>query len=213
MAKSDRGQYAKGKRMRKQILDAALNIVAVEGFNQTTLAKISHAVGLTEAGVLHYFSSVDDLLVQVLKQRDMKDIAASTESLPDLIAQMQELANNPEHFIAEILSVVSKNTNTPGLVELYANMSVKAADPKSSAHAYFAFRGTVERTIVGHTVKKVFHKQHRTTSIPVEDVARLMQALIDGLQFEWLQNDDVIMNDLAAKAMAALVDTEEAHRQ
>lgn len=190
--------------MRKQILDSALNIVAVEGFNQATLSKISQAVGLTEAGVLHYFDSMDDLLVQVLKQRDSNDLAAATKSIPDLISRIQQLVDKPEESIKNVFSIISKNARTPGLVELYANMSVKAADPNSPARKYFALRGSIERKVVGHAVKKVYKEQQPITPMPPDDVARIMQALIDGIQLQWLLDNSIDMTELAKKAVTAI---------
>lgn len=199
-----RGRYAKGKAMRKLILNNALNIIATEGFNQATLSKISQSVHLTEAGVLHYFDSMDDLLVQVLKQRDTDDIAAAVTSIPELLDQIQEIANHPEQSIISLLSTITKNERTPGLVELYANMSVKAAIPDSPAHKYFVHRAMIERRMVGYAVKKVLKKQHRTPVAPAEDVARIIQALIDGLQFQWLADNTVDMHALARTALSAM---------
>ncbi|MFT8704978.1 TetR/AcrR family transcriptional regulator [Bifidobacterium aquikefiricola] len=206
MASSTRGTYHKGEARRKQILDEALNIVAVEGFDQTTLSKISKAVGITEAGVLHYFDSIDDLLVQVLRERDATDLAASRlipENLKDPVTVQPESDDNP---VSHALAIIAHNQKTPGLVELYAHMSVKAADPESCAYKYFKERGTIERALVGQTVATLYASHRVAPLVPPEDVARLLQALLDGLQIQWLLENDLDMECLAQKAIFAMLD-------
>ncbi|MCI1635944.1 TetR/AcrR family transcriptional regulator [Bifidobacterium sp.] len=92
MDASKRGPYAKGKVRRKEILDAALTIVGSDGFDQTTLSKISEVVGISDVAVLHYFDSMDDLMIQVLKQRDLNDIQSTETSMPDRSVDMRSIA-------------------------------------------------------------------------------------------------------------------------
>ncbi|MCH4160485.1 MAG: TetR/AcrR family transcriptional regulator [Bifidobacterium sp.] len=201
MDRAKRGPYAKGKARRKEILKAALSIVAKEGFDQTTLSKISKAVGISDVAVLHYFGTMDDLLVEVLKQRDTDDMAAATSSLPDMVSQMIQLIAHPEQSIKQVMQIVRRNSQTPGLVELYAHMSVRASDPTSPAYRYFKQRGKVERYVVGSAAKKVIDKEHLDTELSPEEMARVMQALLDGLQIQWLIDRDIDMADIAEKAI------------
>ncbi len=69
------GSYAKGIAKREEILSIALDLVAVNGFRRTSIKDIADAVGLTQAGLLHYFDSKDELWVEVLKRRDAIDDA------------------------------------------------------------------------------------------------------------------------------------------
>ncbi|MFT8649073.1 MAG: TetR/AcrR family transcriptional regulator [Bifidobacterium psychraerophilum] len=201
MAIGDRGSYSKGKARRKQILEAALTIIAIDGFNQTTLSKISKAVGITDVGVLHYFDSMDDLIVQALKQRDANDMVAAASSFPDFASRVKQLISHPEESINHVKDIVKRNSRTPGLVELYAHMSVKASDPTSPAHRYFKQRGKIERLLVGHAARKVMEKEKMQTDLTPEEMARVMQALLDGLQIQWLLDRDVDMADIAGKAI------------
>ncbi|MCI1659907.1 TetR/AcrR family transcriptional regulator [Bifidobacterium psychraerophilum] len=201
MAIGDRGSYSKGKARRKQILEAALTIIAIDGFNQTTLSKISKAVGITDVGVLHYFDSMDDLMVQALKQRDANDMVSAASSFPDFASRVKQLISHPEQSIKQVMEIVKRNSRTPGLVELYAHMSVKASDPTSPAHRYFKQRGKIERLIVGHAARKVMEKEKMQTDLTPEEMARVMQVLLDGLQIQWLLDRDVDMADIAGKAI------------
>src|ERR1700761_1310367 len=67
---SVRKPYAVGIKRREEILDAAQQLFSVQGFRGAALADIAAEVGLTLAGLLHYFTSKEDLLSAVLKRRD-----------------------------------------------------------------------------------------------------------------------------------------------
>ncbi len=70
-----RGSYAKGIAKREEILTTALDLVAAQGFRRTSIKDIADAVGLTQAGLLHYFDSKDELWVAILRRRDEVDLA------------------------------------------------------------------------------------------------------------------------------------------
>ncbi|HET7802283.1 MAG TPA: helix-turn-helix domain-containing protein, partial [Humibacillus xanthopallidus] len=65
-----RGAYAKGVAKREEILDAALAVIARNGYQRTSVRDIAEAVGLSQAGLLHYFSSKEALFAEVLRRRD-----------------------------------------------------------------------------------------------------------------------------------------------
>lgn len=62
--------YAKGRARRREILLAALNAFAEQGFRATSMREIAEMVGLSQAGLLHHFSSKNELLEEVLRLRD-----------------------------------------------------------------------------------------------------------------------------------------------
>ena len=70
---STRGPYAKGIERRRDILDAALRVIAAEGYAGATVAAIADAVQMSPNGLLHYFASKDELLVAALRRRDELD--------------------------------------------------------------------------------------------------------------------------------------------
>ena len=108
-----RGPYAKGVARRAEILDVALRLYGASSGERPTLAAIAAEVGLTEAGVLHYFGTMDELFVAILEARDAH--AVDGGALTD-----------PDHVWAR----------TPGLTKLFVDMSVAAADPNHPAHAF-----------------------------------------------------------------------------
>lgn len=207
MAKGSRGSYPKGIAKRKEILDAALHIISVDGFNHTTLAKISQAVNISEAGVLHYFHSLDDLLVEVLKERDIQDMVNFGKTEVPSVDMFDEEIDKDWNPVRVISAITKKNTLTPGLVELYAHMSVKASDHGSPAYAYFNERGSFERQLVGHLVDRYAEVHESRPTVSSEHVARITQAILDGLQIPWLIDNSLDMEKLASEAFDMLSDS------
>ena len=64
-----RGPYAKGVAKREEILKAALEVIARHGYRNTSTRELAAAVGLSEAGLLHYFGSKEKLFEAVLRAR------------------------------------------------------------------------------------------------------------------------------------------------
>ncbi|MCH4160487.1 MAG: TetR/AcrR family transcriptional regulator [Bifidobacterium sp.] len=205
MDASKRGPYAKGKVRRKEILDAALTIVGSDGFDQTTLSKISEVVGISDVAVLHYFDSMDDLMIQVLKQRDLNDIQSTATSIPELIIQLLQYGDNPERSVQYLLDVIEHNAHTPGLVELFTRMSAKVTNPESPAYKYFKQRNKIQQIMLANVLQKLIDKEHLQTDMSADDISRSIQALLDGLQIQWLMDRSVDMRSIAGQAINRLL--------
>ncbi|RJQ87857.1 TetR/AcrR family transcriptional regulator [Amycolatopsis panacis] len=63
--------YAKGRARRHEILLVALNAFAEQGFRASSMREIADLVGLSRAGLLHHFSSKEE----VLRLRDEQQTA------------------------------------------------------------------------------------------------------------------------------------------
>ena len=50
-------RYAKGLAKREEILSTALDVIARTGYGRTSVRELASAVGLSQAGLLHYFAS------------------------------------------------------------------------------------------------------------------------------------------------------------
>src|SRR6478736_945527 len=70
-----RGAYAKGVAKREEILEAALEVIAREGWHGASVKELADAVGLSQAGLLHYFDSKEELFIEIVRKRDEVDMA------------------------------------------------------------------------------------------------------------------------------------------
>jgi AcrR family transcriptional regulator len=185
-------RYAKGAAKRREILDTALGLIAEQGYRASTLQEIADAVGLTKAGVLHYFDSREALLAEVLRERD--DLAEAGFTMPD------------GDSLDLLASVVTDNETTPGLVALYSRLVVDAADPDHPAHDYIAAR---YRRTVGAMADAAKARQEAGTlpaGIDPEVLGRIATAISDGLQLQWAYDDTIDMRAIFDTAMAYLGD-------
>ncbi|MEV6774114.1 helix-turn-helix domain-containing protein [Nocardia sp. NPDC051030] len=164
-----RGPYGKGIERRQQILDGALRTIAERGFHATSLAELADAVGLSQSGLLHYFGSKEQLFIAVLRRRDELDLAAMGEPSPE-----------------SLIALIRRNTEVPGLIELFTHMQAAAADPRHPAHEYM--REHYERGTEGFA--RLLRGMQENGSLPahVDPVAMATAfiALTDGLQSRWL---------------------------
>ncbi len=197
---ASRGSYAKGVAKREEILERALDVVAREGYRGASVKEIADAVGLSQAGLLHYFESKEELFTEILRKRDELDVvhagflvdAKGHPLRPDEI-DLDELHRG-------YVGAIRHNTEVPGLVQLFARLAVDAADPEHPAHHYFVERGAALRDVF---VSALAHHQAAgriTDRVDADTIARLLQAAADGLHVQWMLEPDL---DMAA-AMEAL---------
>lgn len=184
---TQRGSYAKGVARREQILEAALTVIAREGYRAASVREIADAVGLSQAGLLHYFESKEHLFVDILRKRDEMDLRTyhpvGSDDLPAAYERM-----------------IAHNAQVPGLVHLFARMSVEAGDPAHPAHAYFAERTSGFLEGLREWFQEAADDGRMTPEMSPATASRLVQAAWDGAQLQWLLDPSV---DMAAIVRAA----------
>lgn len=181
-----RGPYAKGVAKREEILTTALEVVSERGFGGASVKELADAVGLTPAGLLHYFGSKDELFVQVLRKRDEVDAA---RFLPG--------GDVDPHELADVwVKLIRHNAQVPGLVALFSRMAAAADDPSGPAHDYFAARGVNLRAQMTDALVQLQTDGGVTDRVPADMLARMLQALTDGLQLQWLVDPDLDMGSV-----------------
>lgn len=183
-----RGPYRKGEEKRAEILAAALDIFATEGYRGTSLRKVAARCELSLPGLMHYFDSKEDLLVQVLRARDEAERARHQDVID----------------AAEALSIVRQNLDTRGLVELFVSMAASAGDEEHPAHPYFAARYAALRPAVAAWLEGAAADGRVRTDVPPERLAVLLLAAADGVQMQWLADRSVDMEQAVADLLQLL---------
>ena len=191
-----RGSYAKGIAKREEILERALEVIAREGFRGASVKELAEAVGLSQAGLLHYFDSKEELFTEIVRKRDEVDMG-------------DHIQNTLEHPSAEQLregyvAVIHHNAQVPGLVQLYSQLAVDAADPQHPAHNFFLERGQNLRGVFSEALAVRRESGEQTEPIPPENLARILQAVSDGLQLQWMLEPHVDMARIVAQLFDAL---------
>ncbi|TCO50442.1 TetR family transcriptional regulator [Kribbella antiqua] len=168
MTASSRGPYAKGVAKREEILTKALEVIARHGYRKTSTRELAAAVGLSEAGLLHYFGSKEQLFEAVLRARDEADL----ERLGD------------EDVVGGLVKIVRHNRDVPGLVQLYSTFSAEAGDPQHGAHEYFVERYQRLRESLADSIRTRQAAGTISTAADPEKIATLLIAVSDGLQIQ-----------------------------
>ncbi|WP_150308077.1 TetR family transcriptional regulator [Planctomonas psychrotolerans] len=177
-----RGAYAKTAARRREILEAGMEVFSTVGFHGGSIREISERVGISQAGLLHHFSSKSELLAGVLELRD--DISREVFSLePDA---------DGLDMLRGLVRLVEYNATVPGLVSLYCILSAEATSPDHPAHDYFVNRYVSVVTQIASSFDDLKSRGTAPADLDTAGAARRLVALIDGLQVQWLYNPDSV---------------------
>lgn len=174
----DTRQARRAARRKAEILEAAANVFAENGFHRSTIKDIAEAADIAEGTIYNYFGSKDDLLISLI------DWLADLEKRREMYAQLLDVDFRQafHSFLLQRLSVI-REYNTllmavlpeviivPHLRELYQQKVMMPAIHDLEAH----LRARVERG----QIEKV--------DVPM--VIRLLTALGLGLEVLMLMGD------------------------
>lgn len=175
---SRRGAYAKGIAKREEILTAALDVVAAHGYRRASVRELADAVGLSPAGLLHYFDSKEELFTAILRKRDEVDRQRYGAEGSD---------------IGMLQSIIRHNATVPGLVQLYTQLSAEAGDPDHPARVFFRQRTAHLEEIFCATVAQAQARGEIRADLDPAWIATTLHALSDGLQSLWLHDPEFDM--------------------
>jgi len=169
-----RGAYAKTAERRRTILATALEVFAESGFRGASIREIASRVGMTDTGVLHHFGGKGKLLLEVVKQKEDED----AEALGD----------------PYLRDLVAKNGTRSGTVRLFTTLSAESTDPEHPAHDHFVNR---YESVRAHVTERLAQESAGGRISPTVDpslAARIMLAVMDGLQIQWLLDPSLEMD-------------------
>ena len=175
-----RGSYAKGIAKREEILVAAVDVVDRVGFRRATIREIAEAVGLSQPGLLHYFGSKEELLTEVLRKRDEINRGKSGYDPEEVIA-FETLADR-------MVDQAVRNTRSRGLVHLFSQLSVDAADEKHPAGEFFRARSGRLHHDLTASIDRAQREGTVTDAVSPEALARLIHSAADGIQLQFLSD-------------------------
>jgi AcrR family transcriptional regulator len=169
-----RGSYAKTAERRLEILAAGTEVFAASGFRSGSIREVAERVGISQAGLLHHFSSKAELLAAILSHRDDEDQRRINLSVPGL------------ENIRGLVKLTERNATVPGLVQLYCTLSAEATDTDHPAHQYFVDRYNRVRGIIQESFQIMLKTGQLAEGTDPAGTARSLIALMDGLQVQWL---------------------------
>jgi AcrR family transcriptional regulator len=175
-----RGPYAKTPARRADIIRAARDSFAENGYAKASLRDIAERAGITHAGLLHHFRNKDELLAEVLAERDAEEWQQGLEQV-----------GSPDQLAPYLAELIRHHQKAPELMRLWIELAAAASRPDHPAHTYF-----VERYERGRTqFAEGFHDKaaHGTLreGVSPESAAVLFHAVLNGLQVQWVLNPDL----------------------
>lgn len=178
--RAKRGSYPKGQARRQQIVDAALVVFGRVGFHSGSMREIAKRVELTPAGVLHHFASKEELFTEVLRQRDLRVRKAAGDVSENTLLE-------------QVRKVVAYNQTARGLTSLYTVVAAEATNSEHPAHEYFTQRYATSAAESRAVLADAQRDGLIRDDLDVSHAARLITAVMDGLQQQWLLDESVDM--------------------
>jgi AcrR family transcriptional regulator len=193
---SARGLYAKGVAKRDEILRAALDLYSRDGYDKTSVREVARAAGLSQAGLLHYFTSKEELFVEVLRRRDVRD------------QERYDVGRDHPLTAEGLIDTVRHNTEEPGLVRLYVAMSAESSKTDSVARRFFEQRYSAITGGIAADIRRRQARGEMSRHLDAQAVASILVAAADGLQLQWLLDPEgVDMGQSLASLWGSLVST------
>ncbi|MGP3980160.1 TetR/AcrR family transcriptional regulator [Streptomyces sp. KR80] len=159
----------------EEILHAATELIAAQGFKGVTLEAFAKTCGMTKAGLLHHFRSREDLLIAILQRRDELDLTT-------VIGHLQPTPD-PAAARAALTGLVRRNHSQRSLVQLYTVLAAEALDPAHPAHTFFHTRLRGSRDALEHYLL-AWHPRPGLAAVE-------LLAFLDGLQLNWLRDPGI----------------------
>lgn len=178
-----RGSYAKSTAVRQRALDACIEAFGIAGFHGATMKDIAARAGISHTGLLHHFANKEALLVAVLEYRDQR----STLIFENARVQLEA---TPRNSVRSMLTAVIANELEPGLAALHSTLSAEAASPDHPAYEYFRSRYRNLRAFYEKSFEEMTVRGELSISIPAPALATAFIALLDGLQVQWLYEQE-----------------------
>ena len=167
---------ANGRASRKAILSVALEVFAERGYRGTSLAEIASRVGMTQPGLLHHFSTKEDLLLQVVREHEAviaRNMAGS-------------LTKEPLDLRGAILILADMNEDQQPEQLLLSTLSSEAILPSHPLHGYFVQFYRESRRDLAKVLRRAQKSGIVRDDVDVRAVSAEIVATLDGLRLQWL---------------------------
>ncbi|MEV7869963.1 TetR/AcrR family transcriptional regulator [Streptomyces sp. NPDC088124] len=175
-----RGPYAKTPARRAEIVRAARDSFAENGYAKASLRDIAERAGITHAGLLHHFRNKEELLAEVLAERD-------SEEWQQGLAQVE----HPEQLAPYLGELIRHHQKAPELMRLWIELAATASRLDHPAHAYFVERYERGRAQFAEGFRDAADHGRLREELSPESAAVLFHAVLNGLQLQWVLDQDI----------------------
>ncbi|MER5183765.1 TetR/AcrR family transcriptional regulator [Streptomyces sp. NPDC002896] len=175
-----RGPYAKTPARRAEIVRAARDSFAENGYAKASLRDIADRAGITHAGLLHHFRNKDELLAAVLAERDSVEWQQG-------VAQV----DSPDQLAPYLGELIRHHQKAPELMRLWIELAAAASRSDHPAHTYFVERYERGRAQFAEGLHDEADRSRLREGVSPESAAVLFHAVLNGLQLQWVLDQDL----------------------
>jgi len=168
--------YPVGERTRARIQGAALREFAEYGYRGSTMTRIAERVGISEAGLRHHFRSKDELLIEILRDRDR-----ATDDR--WVAAGRPVGTADLEYNRRLLEL---NLTVPDLARLFAVVIGESVTVDHPAAGWSRERYRTLGATMAYSVRGGIESGEYRADADPEQIGRQIIAVMDGLQIQWL---------------------------
>ncbi len=190
-------QAERRARTTRQLLDAAAEVFARQGFHEATVAEVADAAGYTKGAVYSNFAGKDELFLALL-DRHLDDQLAETDRLA-ATASAGELR-------ARLRDASAEQMRLGGAFGLLMLEFWLYAARDERARTALAERLRLMRERLAEVIADRDAAQGTTRTVTPQDAASLVLALDAGLFLQHLIDDQAISPSLRADAIADVIE-------
>ncbi|RKN11013.1 TetR/AcrR family transcriptional regulator [Streptomyces radicis] len=187
---------ARGEARRARIIEVATSLLARNGSRGTSLAQIASAAGVSQTGLLHHFSTKEQLLHAVLDNRDEHENALLWRGGPDPGLGIFDV-------VADVVADWPKQPELVGLVAILVAENV-GTDATLKDRLTAKYRETVAR--LEETLVSARSRGEIRADVDLHAKAIEILAFLSGLEMAWLVDSDVPAHATAIGWAAAQVE-------
>ncbi len=193
----------------KQIINAAVKVLAIKGYDNATIADISDAAGISRGLPHYYFKDKEDLAIKALETSTSEMIRSSVSRLH---------GESVEELVEEIIEIHKENLQEHP--EFYAFLFEMWSAGRRSKRIGNMFRQSQDE-VVATFIKELegnLKIASQLTPEQIEALSRLIIALTDGTAFQLIirpekQPYEEGLWQLFRKMVLALFETKNASRK
>lgn len=160
---------------RARIIEAAIGLFGERGYYGFTIQELGKRCGLSNPGLLHYFPSKLDVLLQVLAEMETRE----SEFMEPLVQQALENAGSRAEVLTVLRALVARVTAQPANVRVMVEFQAESIDPDHPAHGWWRGREDVLLRFLADLLSPHVARP--------DAVARQIMAMMDGLLLQWLR--------------------------
>ena len=175
---------------RARIIEAAIGLLGERGYYGFTIQELGRRCGLSNPGLLHYFPSKLDVLLQVLAELEARE----SEFMEPLVQQAR-LETGSKALVLTILRALGLRAAAhPENLRVMIELQAESLSPDHPAHEWWLRRDAITRAFIADLLAPFVRQP--------DAVARQMLALMDGFCTQWLR--DYPSRDVASEWDAAI---------